>query len=238
MKGKLLSNSLQQNQFEEIDKIEIKSLIRTNFDSLLASLNQDEFKFLNFDPSTFKTFLINKQIVDDICESDVYKNIIEKVKVILVNEIIDSIFENKETIFKQLQHSLYSHYLKNSKKIKQLKAFDFKNSQIEDKDMMKISEIINCSKVTDVYLQNNMITDVGALQFFDNLRENKIKSIYLNNNALTEKTIKGLVNIMTNRSKHLGNLKILSFENNRIHESHVKESLREIKKILKITIYI
>jgi hypothetical protein len=238
LKAKVLLTSIQQNQFEEIDKIELKSLIKMSLESLLASMNLEEFKFLYYDPPNFKNFLINIKFLDDITEGPVYKKSIETIKVILANEIVDSIYENREAIFKQLQISLYSHYLKNSKKVKQLKAFDFKNYQIEDKDMLKISEILNCSKVTEVFLQNNLITDAGALQFFENIRENKIKTIYFNNNSLTEKTIKGLLNLMTTKSKIFGNLKIISFENNKIRESDIKETLREIKKFLKITIYI
>jgi len=238
LKAKVLSSSIQQNQFEEIDKIELKSLVKMSLESLLSTMNLEEFKFLYYDPPNFKNFLINIKFLDDITEGPVYKKLIESIKVTLANEIVDSIYENREGIFKQLQISLYSHYLKNSKKVKQLKAFDFKNYQIEDKDMLKISEILNNSKVTEVFLQNNLITDAGALQFFENIRENKIKTIYFNKNSLTDKTIKGLLNLMPSKSKIFGNLKIISFENNKIRESEVKEVLREIKKFLKITIYI
>jgi hypothetical protein len=235
----IIKNCFTSKQIGDIDRIELRPFLKMSFNEIINVIKLKEFDILNYnDPNVFKQFLIETGVLNDLTQSDIFQKIIQTFTDIIKQEIINYIFANIKNVFIKLEGTMLSTYLEKSQKIKSLKVLDLKGVGISDPEMKRIAFIINNSKVTEIFLQNNKITDNGVLLLFDNLSENKLKSIYLNNNNLTEKSLKYFKIIMKDKIKFFVNLKIVSFENNSLNDALSKEHVKEIKKIVKFTIYI
>lgn len=239
----LAKTYMNEKHFKILDEYDLKSSIKISYEKMISLINVPELSFQYYSSKDKLNDVINKEENNNVIfSSSIYENWINSLKMRLRNEFSEFLFGKLKEIFilPLFCNNIYKYYIINSKEKTTMKIIDLKKCEINDNDMINILIIINNTKVSELFLQNNKLTDKGVIYFFNEIKEgNKLKNIYFNNNTnITSFSIKSFKECVEKNSKIFLNLKIISFENNNCNDKTSKDYMKQIKKKLKITMNI
>ena len=238
----LAKTYMKEKHFKILDEYDLKSSIKMPYEKMISLINVPELSLQYYSSKDKLNDVINKEETNNIFSSSTYENWIKTLNIQLKEEFSEFLFEKINEIFSLSLFSniIYKSYIINSKEKSTMKTIDLKKCEINDNDMNNILIIINNTKVSELFLQNNKLTDKGIIYFFNEIKEgNRLKNIYFNNNAnITSFSIKSFKDCVEKNPKIFINLKIISFENNNCNDKISKDYMKEIKKKVKITMNI